>query len=233
MHRRRSLSVIAIVLAILGTDAIARGSFSSSRSSSFSSRSSSRSSSWGSRTTSKPSTISKTTSTSSKSKAISKSKVDSKQTKAVVSRDNAAAKKYGNKKAATAAYQQNLVKKNTYTSATPPATRPAYIPKTTTVGGRNVDVTYHVLPGGGYGYGYMDPVSGTFMALAANQMMVDAAMMRSAGYGHYDAMGNPIVHRQAAVVHHPASASTGVIIFMIFLGVGVVAIIAVVIANAS
>lgn len=187
------------MLTILSADLFARGgrgggSFGGGRSggsrSSFSRSSSSRS-------TKSKSTIKKSSKPRNKEavkpKSVSKNKMDKKMSKQAAVKNKAAHKKYGNKKAATAAYRKKLTSGNKYTSATAPKTRPKHIPQTTTVGGKTVNVTYNSFGGGGYGYGYMDPTTGVFMALAANQMMVNSAMMSQAGYGQWNANGTPYV----------------------------------------
>lgn len=134
--------------------------------------------------------------------------------------NNAASQRYGSRTNASAAYSRQLASRNSYTSATAPTTRPRHIPATTSVGGRNVNVSYNVLPGGGYGYGYISPTTGLFVALAANQMYVNNAMLASAGYGSYNANGQPqtVVYRDGP--------GAGFIILMIILVFGVIGIIA-------
>lgn len=119
---------------------------------------------------------------------------------ALLSKNNEAGKKYGSKKAAEAAYKKKMASSNKYTSSTPPATRPDYVPRTVSYNGRDVDVRYNRLSDGSYGYGYYNS-SGLFVSLVAAQMIADAAVMSRYGYGNYDAYGNPI-YRQPKVVHH-------------------------------
>ena len=167
-------------------------------------------------------TSAKTTPTTSTTSTTSKTALDQKLAKknALLSQNNAAGKKYGTKASAETAYRSKMASSNKYTSSTPPATRPDYIPQTVSAGGRNVNVTYHALPGGGYGYGYMDPITHTFMTLTAAHMIADAAHMSRYGYGDYDAYGRPIYHQpyvapapvQHTVVHH--KGTSGFVIFM-------------------
>lgn len=172
-----------------------------------------------SRAVTKPSAIKKSSkTTAAKPKAVSANKLDKQRQKQMVSKDKAAFKKYSNKKQAKSAYQKKMASSNKYTNATPPASRPKNIPQNVNAGGRSVNVTYNVLPGGGYGYGYMDPMSGMFMAVAAHHMIVNASMMRSAGYGQWDASGRPVVVRSA-------SNSVAFIVLLFLVGAIVVAVI--------
>jgi hypothetical protein len=72
------------------------------------------------------------------------------------------------------AYRQSLVVKTQYTSATPPATKPDYVPNDIQVSGHPVHVTYNHYSSGGYGYGYYDPTSHLFVTLAATHMILNA-----------------------------------------------------------
>lgn len=149
--------------------------------------------------TEKKSTLKKKTDTK-KQKAVSKNKMDRKQSKAMKTKNKAAAKKYGNKKNASKAYRNDMVKKNNYTSSTPPATRPTHVPQTVVITGHPaVSVGYYPF-GGHYGYGYMDPITGTYMALTAHQMLMDDMAMQRAGYGHWSADGTPVVYRNTGAV---------------------------------
>lgn len=73
-----------------------------------------------------------------------------------------------------------------------------------------------MLPGGYYGYGYMDPVTHTMVALAAHQMMVDDMRMMQAGYGQWDSTGRPVVHRYSAGTE---VIVIGIIVLLIIVGV--------------
>jgi hypothetical protein len=159
--------------------------------------------------TDKKSTIKKT-STSTKPKAVSSNKMDRKQTKAMKTKNTAAGKKYGNKANASKAYKGDMAKKHTsYRSSTPPATRPASVPRTVVVvaGQPGYAVGYHPFGGGFYGYGYMDPVTNMYVRLAAAQMIANDMALQNAGYGHYGANGAPVVYR-----------SNGLIIFLSIFG---------------
>jgi len=176
----------------------------------------------------------KTTATTPATSTTPKTALDQKLAKknALLSQNNEAGKKYGTKAAAETAYRQKMASQNTYTSSTPPATRPDYIPQTVSTGGRNVNVTYHALPGGGYGYGYMDPMTNAFVTLTTAHMIADAARMNAYGYGDYDAYGRPVYHQpyvapvpaQHTVVHH--EGTSGFAIFMwVLVGCAVVGVI--------
>lgn len=173
------------------------GSFRSSssrRSSSFSTkRSSVPRKTTTSRKSTKKSTVKKTTN-KNKQKAVSKNKLDRKQKKALVAKDKQAFKKYKNKKEATTAYKKELASKNKYDKPTPPKERPKHIPQNVTINNQQVNVSYGGFPGGGYGYGYMDPITNAFVTLAITDMIVDSHMMRQAGYGSWQANGMP--HRE-------------------------------------
>lgn len=163
------------------------------------------------------STLKKTTSTTStKPKAVATTAMDKKLAKKYSASDKIAAQKYKSKSEATAAYQQKMASSNKYTTSTPPPTRPEYIPQSVTTGGRSVNVVYHTLPSGGYGYGYYDPVTSAFVGLTASHMIMDAHRMRAAGYGHWDDHGRPVVYRETRVVHSDGSGS-GVVTFIIIL----------------
>jgi hypothetical protein len=204
MNRIIHFALYFIIVIGLSSDVLSRGgsrgsSFSSSRrSSSFSSSRKSSSSfskpSSSSRKVNKSSTIKKnTTSTSSKPKAVASSKISNKKAKAIASKNKTAAKKYGTKANAEKAYREKLISSNHYNNPTPPSTRPASVPQSITVNHTSINTSYGMLPGGYYGYGYIDPVTHLMVALAANQMMVNDAMMMEAGYGQWDNTGRPIV----------------------------------------
>jgi hypothetical protein len=177
------------------------------------------------RSVSQSSTIKSTPTQSfaSKPRAVSNSTMDKKQAKAIASQNNVAAKTYGSKANAEKAFRDKLSASNDYTSPTPPAVRPTNIPQTVVINNTSVSSSYGMLPGGHYGYGYYDPMTHVMVALAANQMMVDNAMMRQSGYDQWDDSGRPIIVHESS----PASAVALVII------IGVVAIIAFVIIRKS
>lgn len=243
------LMMVMMIVLTIGGDVWARGGRSSgggSRSSS--SRSSSyRSSSSSTRSTNRSSTIQRNNSSTNRNRdAVTNNNTTTRQQQAVTNnrstnavdrnlarqnatRNNAASQRYGNRASAESSYRSNLTSRNTYTSATAPTTRPAHIPQTvTTPGGRtNVNVTYNRLPNGSYGYGYTNS-DGLFVALAANQMMVNAAMLSSAGYGHYNVDGTPriVTVPQTTVVRHASPGETAFwIVFFIIAGVAIVAFI--------
>lgn len=177
------------------------------------------------RSVSQSSTIKSTPTQSfaSKPRAVSNNTMDKKQAKAIASQNNVAAKTYGSKANAEKAFRDKLSASNDYTSPTPPTVRPTNIPQTVVINNTSVSSSYGMLPGGHYGYGYYDPMTHMMVALAANQMMVDNAMMRQSGYGQWDDSGRPVIVHESS----PASAVALVII------IGVVAIIAFVIIRKS
>lgn len=182
--------------------------------------------------TEKKATVSKTPS-KSKPKAQSQSKL----TKAVKKKNAQANKKYsqyGNNARSKAAADfkqskewktesQKLASQNQYKSSTPPPSRPEYVPQNVTVGGSSVPTTYGMLPGGYYGYGYMDPVTGSMMALAAHDMMVTNAMLRTHGYGTYGAGGAVVVQRDP--IADRMGVIIGGIIALILAGVIIVVVV--------
>ena len=85
-----------------------------------------------------------------------------------------------------------------------------------------MNTSYGRLPGGGYGYGYYDPLHpGVFMAVAAHQMMVNDAMMMNSGYGHWDNRGRPVV------VH----SNGALIVYFVLMGIIVVVVVVVMVIN--
>ncbi len=144
-----------------------------------------------------------------KPKAVSKNKLDVKQTKRQAS-STVSKKKYSSKKDAENAARKDLLKKNTYTSSKAPSTRPSHVPNSVTRNGRSYDVDYHPMPGGGYGYGYRDPTSGLIISLLAADMIMDAAYMRNHGYTYGPTANMQPRHTHSThVVHHGSSGSSG------------------------
>jgi len=163
------------------------------------------------RTTAQPSTIKKTTTTKTeKPKAVKTSAVTKQKAKAMASTNKAAAAKYGTKANAEKAYREKIAASNKYNSPTPPATRPDNIPQSITINNMSVRPDYGMLPGGYYGYGYMDPVTHMMVALTAHQMIVNDAMMMNDGYGQWDSSGRPVI------VH--TGTSRGLIILFVIIG---------------
>ena len=110
--------------------------------------------------------------------------LDSKVAKA----NTVSAPSYKTKEQAVAAFKEKNA--STYTSkfTTEPKTRPEYIPPSTNVGGKTVNISYNASFGG---YGYYHPSLGTWMAY---DMMHDAAMMsmmmnRHGNYTYVDGPG--------------------------------------------
>ena len=225
--RRLMFVFFAVLLMVGSADIIAKrggSSFRRSTSKSFSKKTTTKKTVAPKKTrTDNKSTIKKKASTK-KPKAVSKNKMDKKQTKAMRSKNTAAAKKYGNKKTAAKAYKTDMVKKNNYSSSTAPKTRPANIPQTVVIAGNpGIAVGYHSF-GGYYGYGYMDPVTQVYMALATQHMLVNDMAMQRGGYGHWNANGAPVVYRDRGALAIVLWA------FIIIIGLGVIIFICV---NAS
>ena len=88
---------------------------------------------------------------------------------------------FASREEATSAFSRGLGSRYGSTFASEPSSRPSWIPDSTLVGGRSVNVVYSPLLGG---YGYLDPVLGSWMLYDA---MRDAAMMDRlmAGNGYY------------------------------------------------
>lgn len=209
MRRYILFFICSILLVGAFNEVLARRSGGSSFS-----RSSSRSYS---RPASKPSTSSrKSSSVISKKKSNLSSKpkarTNSKLTKAVKKKNAESNKKYSKygkdaRKQAAIDFKksnewkstsQDLAKKNKFDSPNPPSTRPEHIPQNVTVNGSPYPTTYGMLPGGSYGYGYMDP-TGVMIALAAHDMMVTNSMLRTNGYGTYGSNGTVVVQRASHV----------------------------------
>jgi hypothetical protein len=144
-----------------------------------------------SRDVKKPSTFKKQE-TVVKPKSVATNKIDKKKSKAMASRNKEASKKYGTKANAEKAYREKLLSSNKYNSSTPPSKRPDHIPQSITINNNSVNTSYGMFPGGGYGYGYYDPISNMFTTLAIHQMIVNDARMMEAGYGHWGNNGRPI-----------------------------------------
>lgn len=215
----RVLTAILVLILVAG-DTGARGY--SSRSSS-SSRSYSRSYS---RPSSKPTPTKRSSNTSFSKKKTSTAKpkavARTKTSKALQKKNATASKKYGNKSNATKAYrQENKAKLESLANKkydTKPETRPEHIPaQYSGPNGQAYPTTFH----NGY-YGYMDPVSNAFMQYAVADMIVTNAMLRSSGYGHYNATGQPVV------VHTGPGAVIGwiigaIVIVVLIIVIGVMA----------
>lgn len=108
-----------------------------------------------------------------------------------------------------------MQKKYTSKYATKPATRPSHVPATTSVGGKQVNITYNQAGGG---YGYMNAL-GTFMMY---DMMSDALMrdrmMTSNGY-LYQGHPNTVVRGGFGLVGLLLSIIGGVVIIAIIVAV--------------
>ena len=164
---------VGSILLLVADDAFARrfGGFSGGRSfssfgssRSFSSRSSRSVFGSGSRTTTTRSTLSGTRGVSSRSNTggVSRAQYD---------RSRAAGTTFQNRSQAESAFRQRNAGQYPSRYAQQPASRPAHVPQTTRVDGRNVNVTYNAGLGG---YGYLHPTLGTWILYDA---MTDAAMM--------------------------------------------------------
>jgi hypothetical protein len=170
------------------------------------------------------STTRSTRSTRSTRKAPSKKSASKARTKAAPKRTAAqqksyeAAKKNGtafkSKADATKAFKTKNAKQYTSKYAAKPATRPSHIPQTTSVNGKNVNVTYNVSHGG---YGYMNPMGTWMMYDAMTDAIMLSALMSRNNY-HYDTIA-PVGHNG---VHHRTSAFT-------YLGLALVAVVVILI----
>jgi hypothetical protein len=141
-------------------------------------------------------------------------------------------KTFATKSDAESAYRTKLASQNTYTSSREPSTRPNYVPRNVSVGGRNVNVVYHQY-GSGYGYGYYDPMTHAFVALAATQMMVNASRQAEIDEMYYrEARLHEAQMRQAQLASQPVvvqqpvhqSSSSNVVLWII-IGILVICII--------
>lgn len=149
----------------------------------------------------------------SKPKAVATSRVDKQKMKAMASRNKAATSQYGSKANAEKAFREKMAASNAFNSPTPPATRPACIPQTVVINNTSVTPSYDRLSNGRYAYGTYDPTTHLFIALAANQMMVNNAMMAESGYGHWRDDGRP---------YRSTPMSPAAVVFLVLIGTGVV-----------
>lgn len=101
-----------------------------------------------------------------------------------------------------------------------PSSRPSYIPQSTNVNGRPVNITYY----SGYGgYGYMDPLTNTFVNAMMISAIADSAMDYNMAMSGYRYRGDPF---NPVVVHHsPMSfwGFLGLVVTLLFI-VGIIAI---------
>jgi hypothetical protein len=111
-----------------------------------------------------------------------------------------------------------MQKKYTSNYASKPATRPSHIPATTSVGGRNVNVTYNVNHGG---YGYTNSLGAYIMY----DMMADSMMRnRMMTNNNYLYAGHPsVVGTHAPVIVH--QRNSGFVLLMTMFGVIVVVVV--------
>ena len=210
---RRLLLAAAVILSLLlvAGDAFARrgGGFGGGRAFSsrgFSSRSVSRGSVWGSnraRTTTTRQSLSGTRGATARS-----------NTRGVSNAQYQRARTNGTTFQTRQQAEQAFVSRNSsqYPSrySTQPSSRPAHIPQSTRVDGRNVNVTYNAGLGG---YGYLHPTLGTWVLYSA---MADAAMlgllMSNRGYYYGPAPG-------AYYGGRPSGFWTGLMVIAIILAV--------------
>lgn len=212
--RRRLLLAAAVILSLLlvAGDAFARrgGGFGGGRAFSSrgfsSSRSVSRGSVWGSnraRTTTTRQSLSGTRGATARS-----------NTRGVSNAQYQRARTNGTTFQTRQQAEQAFVSRNSsqYPSrySTQPSSRPAHIPQSTRVDGRNVNVTYNAGLGG---YGYLHPTLGTWVLYSA---MADAAMlgllMSNRGYYYGPAPG-------AYYGGRPSGFWTGLMVIAIILAV--------------
>lgn len=192
LRRRRGillLAAVALTLLLVADEAFARrGGFSmgrsfSSRGFSAASRSVSRGSLWGS---SRARTGTTTRQSLSGTRASART-----NTRGVSNAQYQRARANGTTYQTRQQAEQAFVSRNSgqYPSrySSQPSSRPAHIPQTTRVDGRNVNVTYNTGLGG---YGYLHPTLGTWVLYSA---MADAAMlgvlMSNRGYYYGPAPG--------------------------------------------
>lgn len=191
MRRRRRILLLAAVtltLLLVADDVFARrGGFSMGRSFSsrgFSSRSVSRGSLWGS-------SRARTGTTTRQSLSGTRGATARTNTRGVSNAQYQRARANGTTYQTRQQAEQAFVGRNSgqYPSrySSQPSSRPAHIPQTTRVDGRNVNVTYNTGLGG---YGYLHPTLGTWVLYSA---MADAAMlgvlMSNRGYYYGPAPG--------------------------------------------
>lgn len=166
--KKYTVTILALLLMFASVDAkFGGGSFSGGGSRSFSSSRPSTSFSSSKPSASPSFSTNKTTSSFGATKSNA---VDSKMAQGSAT----AGRGFTSKADAESAYRSKLVTQSTYTSPTPPAMQPSYVPHTVVNNGHTVNVIYHQMPGGGYGYGYYNPMTNAFVALAATEMVLDA-----------------------------------------------------------
>jgi hypothetical protein len=171
------------------------------------------------RSTTKPSTIKSASSPATpKPKAVSTSAIDKQKAKATAQSNKAAVKKYKSKAEAEQACRQKLASSNSYASPTPPAVTPSHVPKTIIINNNPAPTSYGAFPGGGYGYGYYNPITNAFVALAVADMIVDHNTLQNSGYGRWRDDGRPVQQTSAA------GAIIGIFVVLLVVGGIVLAI---------
>jgi hypothetical protein len=131
----------------------------------------------------------------------------------MASQNKTAAATYGSKSKAEQAFREKMAASNSYNTSTPPAVRPATVPQSVTINNTSINTSYDRLPNGGYAYGYTDPTTHLFIALAASQMMVNSSVMAESGYGHWRDDGRP---------YNDSPMNPVVIVVLVLLGAGVI-----------
>jgi hypothetical protein len=114
---------------------------------------------------------------------------------------------FSSKTEATQAFRSRFAKDYGSTFAAEPAARPSYIPSSTIVGGRSVNVVYNSALGG---YGYLNPVLGTWILYDA---LADASMADNIMYGRGYYWGGAPVYMS----HSPGflSLAFGLLVFFV------------------
>ena len=220
---------VLLALALFAGDAGAKSFGGGSSRSSFggssfgSSKPSSGGSSWFS--SSKPTTT--PTVATSNSAPVKANSIDNK----LAQQSATAGKTYTTKADAETAYRQKLTTQSTYTSSTPPATRPDYVPQNVNVGGHSTTVIYHSYPSGGYGYGYYDPMTHLFVNLAATQMLINANRQAEMNqmYATQQAQQAQQAQQNDAYYNQPVpvttTSSSNVFLYLLLLILGIITVI--------
>ena len=120
---------------------------------------------------------------------------------------------YKSKDQAVAAFKEKHASTYTNKFTSEPKSRPEYIPQSTSVGGKTVNITYN----SGYGgYGYMHPLTGAWMAYdVMSDMAMMSMMMNRHGYTYVDGPG----YAQPVVVGggYYSNTGTGILTFFIVI----------------
>ena len=219
--------IVTLILAFVSADLVdarssGSGSGRSAGSSSRSSSSSGSSKSWGGGGGSKTWGGGSTSGGASSNKTVTPKPAGSKADQAARSTSQMVDGKYASRASAVEAFKKEQGGKYTNNFQTEPKTRPDYIPNTTMVDGKPVNVTYSA---GNQGYGYMNPRGGWF----SYSPMMDIVMLNMLMNSH----GNQYVYRdtppQVQSTNGPAVAQTSeshggstVIVILLIIIVGII-----------